>query len=92
MQLLWVGWDEWHNTTSKMIVYMSPKDQKQQKQTTITVPYWTASIVCYEDILLLCKLSIKDYPAEIGPFPCPESYVKYMDSLLQYVFSVFEYI
>ena len=75
----------WKGIQSRYLVYFSREDKENGNAQEIPVPYWKAQLPEYEDILTWTKLLIKDYPVEIGPYPCPETFVSFMDSLLQYV-------
>lgn len=48
------------------------------------MPFWKCSHVCYEELVLFCRLSIEDYPWCIGPYPSPMTWVSYMESTFQF--------
>lgn len=75
--------DEWHKRKIKHPVFVDPDDTTP---TIIDVPFWKCSHQCYLDILLLCCLMPEDYPWEIGPYPCPLTWVSYMESTFQFSF------
>ena len=79
--MFWVGLDEWRKTKIKHLVYNYPGDTTAM---LIDVPFWKCSFHCYLDIVIFCGLDPKDYPWQIGPYPCPLTWVSYMESTFQF--------
>ena len=81
IQIFWVGLEEWHKTKIKHLVYNDPD---AATPILIDVPFWKCSYHCYLDILFSCGLDPNDYPWQIGPYPCPLTWVSYMESTFQF--------
>ena len=86
--MFWVGIDRWLKTTISHHVYQNPADKQEGIVSEIAVPFYKVSHVCYQDILLLCKLRIEDYSWSIGPYPCPLTWVSFMESTFELRFAL----
>lgn len=82
--MFFIGIDAWLNVSCEHWVYQNIHHQQIGHKTLIKIPFWKCSYICYLDILLLCELRVEDYPWEIGPYPCPMSWVSYMESTFQF--------
>ena len=82
--MFWVGIKEWLNVTMKYPIYNKPQDAANRQIKLIDIPFWKCSHHCYLDILLVTQCDEKDYPFEIGPFPCPLAWVSFMESTFQF--------
>ena len=78
-----VGRAAWTSVTVKDYAYLSERDRRNGKASIIDIPYWSAPVHCYQDILLFTGLPSYDYPCEIGPFVSPINLISSMDSMLQ---------
>ena len=83
IQMFFVGIKQWFLIKMKYPIYNNVKDEKQGQVSIIDIPYWKCSHHCYLDLCLLTQCDPKDYPYQIGPYPCPLAWVSYMDSTLQ---------
>ena len=81
-----MGVDDWKSVKCPHMVYENEQHRAIGLTKIINIPYWKCSYICYMDILTFCGLAFEDYPWKIGPYPCPLSWVSYMDSTFQFRF------
>ena len=86
--IFWVGKNAWFSTRSADLFYLSNQhyiDAKNSKDApkSIEIPYWKCGKTLIEDILMKCRLKMKDYYAQ-QPFANREQLACLLDSNLHF--------